>query len=41
MAFDYEALIIGSGFGATVVATELAKRPNYKNTDPNGTPKIR
>ena len=27
MAFDFEAIIVGSGFGATVTATELVKKP--------------
>ncbi len=38
MPFDFEVAIIGSGFGATVVATELARKAKFK-PDANG-PKI-
>jgi hypothetical protein len=29
-AFDYEAIIVGTGFGATVTATQLALRNPHK-----------
>src|SRR5262249_9533696 len=38
MPFNFHAIIIGSGFGANVVASELAAK--HPNSDPNGKPKI-
>ena len=38
MAFDFEAIIIGSGFGATVVATELVNKPQFQAA--GGKPKV-